>query len=690
MSPTARRHDSVARPFAVRVVVPLLLVLLAVAPAAGASARRNLLLITLDTFRADYLGVNGASEVLTPHLDALARGGVNFTRARAPVPLTLPSHASILTGTYPPGHGVRDNGSFRLADERLTLAEVLGESGYATAAFVASFVLDRRFGLAQGFAVYDDQITSDPAMLESLEAERGGEDVLAAFTQWLEERHDPGPFFAWLHLFDPHAPYLPPEPFRSRYAGNPYAGEIAYTDQVVGRIVEALESRQLLDSTIVAVVGDHGEDLGEHGETTHALLIYNSTLHVPLILRAPGLLPEGVQFGELVRIIDLAPTLLDLLGLPADFGEGASLRPAIVSRAADDSRPPDPARSAYSESLYAQLNLGWSPLYGLEAGDFHLILAPESELYALADDPAESINLASTLPEPLGQMRSELLQILKNDLHRDPAVASVIAEPAAVDKLRSLGYLSASRPSRSPTRSARPVDPKTRIAVWERLQLAMAQFGGGDFRAAAVTLQEVLASERDIPLLYEYLGSSFMRLEEWSKAEKVYRRALERGIESAALRIDLGLIHAQRGDLPGAEQEFLAALSLDELSVAAHYRLAGLYRSRQHHGKAIEHYRQALAVNPHYVFAWNGLGMALAALGQSHEALAAFQEAVAVAPRSAEGLFNLGVHLERMDRKQQALAAYRQCLSLSVDQPRLAPQREGATAAIRRLGLAED
>ena len=690
MSPTVRRHDSVAIPFAVRVVVPFLLVLLSATSVAGAAARRNLLLITLDTFRADYLGVNGASEVPTPHLDALARGGVNFTRARAPVPLTLPSHASILTGTYPPGHGVRDNGSFRLADERLTLAEVLGARGYATAAFVASFVLDRRFGLAQGFAVYDDQITSDPAMLESLEAERSGEAVLAAFTQWLEERHDAGPFFAWLHLYDPHAPYLPPEPFRSRYARHPYAGEIAYTDQVVGRIVEALESRQLLDSTILAVVGDHGEGLGEHGETTHALLIYNSTLHVPMILRAPGLLPAGVELGELVRIIDLAPTLLDLLGLPADFGEGASLRPLVVSRAADDSRPPDHARSAYSESLYAQLNLGWSPLYGLEAGDFHLILAPESELYALADDPAESINHAASLPEVFGWMRSELLQILEGDIHRTPEVASVIAEQAAVEKLRSLGYLSASRSPRSSRRSARPVDPKTKIAVWERLQLAMAQFGSGDFRAAAASLQEVLASERDIPLLYEYLGSSFMRLEEWSNAERVYRRALERGIESAALRVDLGLIQAQRGDFLGAEHELLAALSLDELSVAAHYRLADLYRSRRRHGEAVEHYRQALAVNPRYVYAWNGLGMALAALSQNDEALAAFEKAVAVAPQSAEGFFNLGVQLEHMDRKQQALAAYQQCLSLSVEEPLLAPQRERAAEAIRRLGQAED
>ena len=680
MSPTVQRH-SVAI-FALRVVVPFLLVLLAATSVAGAADRRNLLLITLDTFRGDYLGVNGGS-VPTPHLDALARGGVNFTRARAPVPLTLPSHASILTGTYPLGHGVRDNGSFRLADERLTLAEVLGERGYATAAFVASFVLDRRFGLAQGFAVYDDQISSDPAMLESLEAERSGEAVLAAFSQWLEERND-GPFFAWLHLYDPHAPYLPPEPFRSRYARHPYAGEIAYTDQVVGRIVEELESRRLLDSTILAVVGDHGESLGEHGETTHALLIYNSALHVPMILRAPGLLPAGVQLGELVRIIDLAPTLLDLLGLPADFGEGASLRPLVVSRAADDSRPP--ARSAYSESLYAQLNLGWSPLYGLEAGDFHLILAPESELYALADDPAESINRAATRPDDFGRMRSELLQILEGDTHRAPE-AAVIADPAAVEKLRSLGYLSASPPA--PRRSAQPVDPKTKIAVWERLQLAMAQFGSGDFRAAAATLRKVVASEPDIPLLYETLGSSFMRLEEWSNAERVYRRALERGLDSAALRVDLGLIHAQRGDFLGAERELLAALSLDQLSVAAHYRLADLYRSRRRHGEAVEHYRQALAVNPRYVYAWNGLGRALAALSRNDEALAAFEKAVAVAP-SAEGFFNLGVQLEHMDRKQQALTAYQKCLSLSVEEPLLARQRERAAEAIRRLGQAGD
>jgi len=242
----------------------------------------NLLLITLDTLRADYLSCNGSKKVHTPHLDRLAQGGVNFTRARTSVPLTLPAHASIMTGNYPPLHGVRDNGGYRLAEEQLTLAEILHGQGYETAAFIGAFVLDRRFGLAQGFNVYDEGRWGNAGGLENLAAERSGDAVRDAFTNWLESRAGGQPFFAWVHLYDPHAPHNPPEAFRKRFADDPYAGEVAYTDAVVGKIVKDLESHKLLDSTLIAVVGDHGEGLGEHGERTHSLLIYNSTIHVPM------------------------------------------------------------------------------------------------------------------------------------------------------------------------------------------------------------------------------------------------------------------------------------------------------------------------------------------------------------------------------------------------------------------------
>ncbi|MCP3994427.1 MAG: sulfatase, partial [bacterium] len=315
--------------FSTACLLAVLLLSAEVSAAATPASPPNLLLITLDTFRADYLSYNGSSKLKTPNLDRLARGGVNFVRARSPVPLTLPSHTSILTGNYPPSHTVRDNADYIVPEEQLTLAEVLRSQGYNTAAFVGSFVLDSRFGLAQGFDLYDDRLASDLATLESFEAERSAGEVSSAFERWLRDRDRSRPFFSWVHFFDAHAPFVPPEPYLSRHQSDPYAGEIAYIDEVVGRIITKLESDDLLDVTIVAVVGDHGEGLGEHRELTHSVLIYNSTLHVPMMVHAPGLIPSEAKVGQLVRTIDLAPTLLDYLGSSVELGEGISLRSRI-------------------------------------------------------------------------------------------------------------------------------------------------------------------------------------------------------------------------------------------------------------------------------------------------------------------------------------------------------------------------
>jgi len=349
----------------------------------AADTNPNLLLITLDTVRADHLSCNGTKKVRTPQLDRLARGGVNFTRARTSVPLTLPAHASIMTGNYPPVHGVRDNGSYRLPEEQLTLAEVLDGHGYETAPRSSA----PSFSIATSASRKDS--TSTTRAIGAISIDWRTWPRSAAPTQCAmpfrvgsraaprEGRSSPGststtPTHPWIHLYDPHAPYVPPEPFRKRYADDPYAGEIAYTDAVVGKIVEDLESRKLLGSTLVAVVGDHGEALGEHGEQTHSLLIYNSTIHVPMLLHFPGLVPPGKTVDHLTRTIDLAPTILDYPGISQTIGQGTSLRPLV------EGGSPDEEILAYSESLYPSLNLGWSELRGLEAGGHRFILAPST------------------------------------------------------------------------------------------------------------------------------------------------------------------------------------------------------------------------------------------------------------------------------------------------------------------------
>jgi choline-sulfatase len=635
----------------------------------------NVLLITLDTLRADYLSCNGSKEVHTPHLDRLAQGGVNFTSARTSVPLTLPAHASIMTGNYPPVHGVRDNGAFRLSDEQLTLAEVLRREGYETAAFIGAFVLDRQFGLAQGFDDYDEGSWSNVRGLESLAAERRGNAVYEAFSKWLENRAGGKPFFAWVHLYDPHAPHDPPEPFRGRYIDNPYAGEVAYTDAVVGKIVEDLGARKLLGSTLVAVVGDHGEGLGEHGERTHSLLIYNSTIHVPMLLHFPGRIAPGKKVGHLTRTIDLAPTILDFLEIDSTFGQGTSLRPLVEGKNLDDELP------AYSESLYPSLNLGWSELRALEAEDYRLILAPRSELYDLKEDPGERANVIDARPTTAAALEGRLESLLES-MRSSEGQSTHAVDPQTAEMLRSLGYLSTSQPP--PPGGSSAVDPKDRMGLWSDIELGLHYFGQGDFASALDILGKALAQDRDIPILYDHIGWSYIQLSQYDAAERVYREALGRGIESAEFHANLGLVYYRQGNFTNAEKELQIALTLEDFSVAAHYRLADVYRATRNYAEAVDHYRRALEIDPSYVYAFNGMAMALAMGGKNEEALAAFRDAVRVAPEMAPGYLNLAIHLERMKRYREALAAYERFMDLSSGGG-FARERGIAAAAIKRL-----
>ena len=323
---------------------------------APTAAGFNLLLITLDTVRADRLGAYGYAGVETPNLDRLASEGVRFAEAGSPVPLTLPAHATILSGLLPPRHGVRNNGAERFPEEPATLATRLAAAGYRTGAFIGAFVLDRRFGLGRGFDRYDDEIPRERAA--DLDAERPGRVVTDRALAWLSEKSEK-PFFAWVHLYDAHAPYAPPEPFRTLYADRPYDGEIAEVDAQVGRLLAELDRLGIAGRTVVVVVGDHGEALGEHGELTHGLLLYEPSLHVPLLLRAPGVLPTGWVVETPVSLVDLAPTLAGLLDCPLSAKTDRPLDGRDLSRQLRERREPA-AEDLYAESLYGT-TFGWSP-----------------------------------------------------------------------------------------------------------------------------------------------------------------------------------------------------------------------------------------------------------------------------------------------------------------------------------------
>jgi len=657
---------------------------------AGAEAEappRNLLLITIDTLRADHLSCNGAQNVATPNLDRLARGGANFDRARSSVPLTLPSHASLLTGNYPPTHGVRDNTASRLPESQLTLSEVLRSNGYETAAFLGSFVLDRRFGLEQGFDIYDDRVSKTPEMLESLEAERNAGAVFDAFESWLSSREAEGPFFAWLHFYDPHAPYAPPEPYATRYKSDPYAGEVAHVDEIVGRVVTHLEEAALLERMVIAVVGDHGEGLGQHGERTHSLLIYNSTLHVPMILFAPGLIEPGSRVESLVRTIDLAPTLLDLLAVPEELGEGRSLSTLLGKSQKSPVGESESGPLSYSESLYAKLNLGWSSVRGLETETHRLILGPDPELYDVTADPGEMLDLASARPEVVAKMTQQLDQL---NLQHDPADTALMApdiDPETVEQLRSLGYLSGSSASGAVIGKDGEVNPRKYIGDWERIEEGLRYYAQGDYANAAERFESVLEVHTETPLLYEYLGSCYERSRKTAEAERVYLSALDLGLESSEFHLGLARVSMAQGDDRKAEDELLTALDLDPLSVVGHHTLGDVYRSRKDLQKAAEQYRAALEINPSYLYAWNGLGMTLGSQGDDSGALEAFQQAVKVAPDSPLPYLNLAVQLERMGRIAEAKVSYEKFLSLAEGRSDLDRERALANAALDRLKM---
>jgi tetratricopeptide (TPR) repeat protein len=431
----------------------------------------------------------------------------------------------------------------------------------------------------------------------------------------------------------------------------------------------------LLNSTLIAVVGDHGEGLGEHGEQTHSLLIYNSTIHVPMLLHFPGTIPAGKTVEHLTRTIDLAPTILDYLRISQPIGQGTSLRPLVEGQC------PGEEIVAYSESLYPSLNLGWSELRGLEAENHRLILAPRSELYDLAKDPGERVNVIDTNPTMANALEGRLESLMES-MRSSEGQARQAVDPRTEEMLRSLGYISTSH-SPTPGESS-VVDPKDRMGLWSDIELGLHFFSLGEYASALGILNKALAQDSDIPILYDHIGWSYIQLDQYDEAERVYRGALGRGFESAEFHANLGLISYRKGDFEKAEKELRTALTLDEESVAAHYRLADVYRATRNYTEAVEHYRRALEIDPSYVYAFNGMAMALAMGGKNEEALAAFRDAVRVAPEMAPGYLNLAIHLERMKRYSEALAAYEKFMDLSSGGTYVR-ERGIATAAIKRL-----
>jgi choline-sulfatase len=630
----------------------------------------NILLITLDTTRADHLGAYGYRAAKTPRLDRLASDGVVFDRALASAPITLPAHVSLMTGLYPFTHGVRDNGAFSLSDTVPTLAATLHARGYRTAAFVSAFVLDRRFGLARGFDTYDDRVA----------LERRGDRTAAAAAAWVDARAaDPVPFFVWLHLYDAHDPYDPPPPFREGFSGRPYDGEIAFDDGAIGTVLDRLDRAGRLSSTIVAVVGDHGESLGEHGEDTHAVFVYESTLRVPMILAWPGRLPAGRRVPALVRGIDLAPTLLDAAGQPPLPGaQGQTLMPLIGDPVAKPSAP----ASAYGESYFPLLNMNWAPLRTIQDERWKFIDAPEPELYDLARDTAEQTNLAAREPARAAALR-RALDTLTGGHPGTTARRTVDSETAA--KLAALGYVAAAGPGSltrlplpgggqsgsgglSPTVQGEELpDPKQMIGVFNRVRQANAALQAGRFAEAAAIARDMLALDPRNAFATIVLANADMEQGRYQEAIAGYRAYLDLVPASADAHHRAAIAYARLGDPDRALAEEQLALQIDPRHADALGHLGGLLAARGRWDEAILALRAAVEILPDNVPYRVGLARVLVAARQLDAADAQLRRALELQPDSADARAGLGNLLVARDQPALAVAQFERALALRPD-----------------------
>ncbi len=534
------------RPVLLVGVATVLVVLAAAAFWALRPRRPSLLLVTIDTLRADRVGAWGYAAAETPHLDRLAARGARFARAQAPVPLTGPSHATLLTGTYPPVHGVRDNVTFSLGERHPTLAALLKARGYHTAAFVAAYPVAADFGFARGFDEFHEDLHQSPVPGEG--AERPGNEVADQFIAWLERRES-GPFFAWVHLYDPHAPYSPPPPYRERFAGRPYDGEIAFADAQVGRMADALARTGRERDTLVVALSDHGESLGEHGERTHAILIHEATQHVPLILAGPGIAPRVVE--DRVGTVDVLPTVLGLLGITPPAGlQGRDLRPALEGRAL-------PSEPLYTESLFGRLNCRWAPLRGITQDDWKLVRGATSELFDLASDPSESRDRSRDEPDRVARLESVLSAALRTMAPGGDSARPVAISPEQEERLRSLGYAAGGGGGGALDQPDLP-DPRASVGIYERIQ-GLVQARGPAAATALAQLVQVAQTDPGNPYAHFSLGTVAYRRGELALAADAYARTMELDPDRPGMRFQYGKLLREMGRLPESEQQLRIA-----------------------------------------------------------------------------------------------------------------------------------
>jgi len=640
----------------------------------------NVLLITIDTLRTDRISAYSTRHLQTPHIDGIASKGVVFTKAYAHNPLTLASHVNILTGATPLYHGISDNAGYKLEDRFLTIAEFLKEKDYSTGAFVGAFPLDSRFGLDQGFDVYDDSYgTRNP--LGFFYVERRAERVIEPAIEWMKEQT--GKWFCWLHLFDPHQPYLPPAPYDEKFRDDLYSGEVAYVDDQLGRVFSVLKENHVLEKTLIVFTADHGEGLGDHGERTHSYFAYNSTIHVPFILYFPGL--SGKRIDANVCHIDIFPTICEVLGyrIP-DYVQGESLIPIINGKKKRNS-------SIYFESMSPHLNRGWAPLSGFIKGDLKYIHLPVEEVYDLKKDFHELNNLAGS--SDLKEMKKSLQDLEGNLGNEDPIKRRKSIDSESLTKFRALGYISGSSPPKKSEYTEKD-DLKTLLPLQNKTLDGIMLHQVGQTEKAIALFKQVISESKTFVMAYNSLANIYRETGRIEEAIQVLRDGLASNSNNVAIMSKMGIIlpeanrsqeaieilkrctdiedfnpeywnylgiaYYKTGQLKNASEAYEKAIELDADYALAYNNIGNIYlavymknQERIAYDLAVRNFKKAIELDPELASAYNGLAGAYRKTGRIDDAIFLWEKSLELDPDFAFPVYNLGAaYLERGDRHQ--------------------------------------
>jgi arylsulfatase A-like enzyme/cytochrome c-type biogenesis protein CcmH/NrfG len=662
----------------------------------------NLLLVSIDTIRGDRVGYAGY-DIETPSLDSLAQEGASFLNAVCQVPLTLPSHASILTGTSPLYHQIRNNEDFFLEEDFSTLAEILKNKGYVTAAFVSAFVLNSQFGLQQGFDVYDDEYKTPEALIP-YGPQRLAEDVYRSAASWIEANQREK-FFLWVHFFDPHFPYTPPSPFDVKYKSRPYDGEIAYTDVYVGKLVQVLKEKSIAENTLVVVVGDHGEDLWQHSEPTHGIFLYDTALKIPLLFWCPQIIPEDVRIESQVRSVDIFPTILDIfrIDIPPSC-QGISLVPVIEGKKVRN------IEKSYAETYYPLLAHGWSAQESIRTDEWKYILSPRPELYDLKKDTDEMKNLVAERPEVVSQLNKELEELKRGD-SSSRALPIKELSPEEKEKLRALGYLGGAV-SPDADQQDRP-DPKDKVDTLKKLYAARTAVRMGELEKGEKILKEIEKEDPQNPRVYQSLGKIYQQRKEWLKAIEEFNEAIKLNPRDVVSYFQLSQSYYSLGMMDEAAKAAQATLSLRPNHLRSLLFLALYFKSKQDikesivylekaqqmypsnrqvsleyadalvtaedYERAIQIYQQLLAEMPENPQVYNKLGLVYFYLDDYPKAIEYLEQEVSL-EESADSYFLLGAAYGKLERYPEAVNHLKKYL---IHAPAQDPRRQRAEGALR-------